>query len=195
MQSPWEQMDIEDTALAKDEFAGLGHSADYPDWYGGKIEFRGKLHRDDEFDSYRITLERCTLGPSCRFSRRFGSKNFLRIKIPSRILHSSHNGLIHYFQKPFIVWGRVFRAFYAKDDTVFLFRTNEIFDAPEIRPGHYPGFSLLQFIQWHNPLEFNHNQVFWHSPPSTAAVDDNARRWQNGLLALRLACLILSRAP
>jgi hypothetical protein len=53
-----------------------------------------------------------------------------------------------------------------------LFRTNEIFDEPDIRPG-LTGFSLLQFIQWHNPLEFNHNQVFWHSSSSTATVDEH----------------------
>lgn len=157
--SPWEQLDIEETALAKDEYAGLGHSPDYPGWYGGKIEFRGKLQKDDKANSYKIVLERCTLGPSCRFTRRFGSKCFLRIKVPSRILHSNTSGLTQYFRKPFVIWGRVFRAFYAKDDTIFLFRTNEIFSKPHILPDHFPGLSLLQFLEWHNSLEYNRNQT------------------------------------
>ena len=194
-QSPWEQLDIEESALSVDEYAGLGHNADHPGWYGGKIEFRGKLQKDEQTDSYKIVLERCTLGPSCRFTRRFGSRSFLRVKIPSRILHSSTSGLIAYFRSPFVIWGRIFRAFYAKDDIVFLFRTNEIYDEQRILPGHFGGFSLLQFIEWHNPLQSNRNQVSV-SPiySSWLFLIQINRQWPNGLLDLRLACLTLSLA-
>jgi hypothetical protein len=186
-------MDIEESALAEDQYAGLGHSTDYPGWYGGKVEFRAKLQKDEKTNSYKIVLERCMLGTSCRFTRRFGSKSFLRIKIPSRILHSNTNGLIAYFRNPFVIWGRIFRAFYAKDDNVFLFRTNEIFDESHIRPDHFPGFSLLQFIEWHNPLEFNRNQVCTFHPLWLLLMNI-VRQWPNGRLALRLVCLILSLA-
>lgn len=112
-----------------------------------------------ELNSYKIILDRCTLGPSCRFARRFGSSNFLRIKIPAGTLHKPDNGLNLFFSKPFVLWGRVFRSFYAKDDTVFLFRTNEIMENSRIVPDRVPGLSLLQFLDWHNPLESNSNQA------------------------------------
>ncbi|KAF9465114.1 RNA dependent RNA polymerase-domain-containing protein [Collybia nuda] len=159
--SPWEQLDIEESALSRDPFSGLGHSIDNPGWYGGRVEFRGKLHKESKgkYNSYKIVLDRCSLGPSCRFARRFGSSNFLRIKIPAAILHHNDNDLNLFFSKPFVLWGRIFRSFYAKDDTVFLFRTNEIMNAAQIVPAGVAGLSLLQFIDWHNPLEPNSNQT------------------------------------
>jgi RNA-dependent RNA polymerase len=157
LQSPWEQLDKEEQALSQDPYAGLGHSQAFPGWYGGKIGFTGKLHRDK--GSYKIVLERCALGPSCRFTRRFGSKNFLRIKIPEPILHSADNRLIDFFRKPFVLWGSVFRSFYAKDETVFLFRTNEVMMGNEIKPNGGPGISLLEFLDWHNPPLHNSKQV------------------------------------
>jgi hypothetical protein len=152
---------MEEAALDKDEFAALGHSASapYEGWYGGKIQFQGKLQKDEIAGIFKIVLERCTLGASCRFTRRFGSKSFLRIKIPARLRHSN-SGLPSFFRKAFIIWGRVFRAFYAKDETVFMFRTTEIFDESCIRPAQYNGMSLWELIQWHNPLEYNITQVY-----------------------------------
>jgi RNA-dependent RNA polymerase len=111
-------------------------------------------------------------------------------------LHANSSGLTQFFQKPFVLWGRVFRTFYAKDETVFLFKTNEIFDATHIRPGHYPGLSLLQFLEWHNPLEYNHSQVFTHhSPWLPLPIMNIIRQWPNGLPALPWACLTLILAP
>lgn len=122
------------------------------------MEFRAKLHRKGS-NPYKIILDRCTLGPSCRFARRFGSKSFLRIKIPAPILHNPNNELNSFFSKPFVFWGRIFRAFYAKDDTVFLFLTNELMEDLQIVPGVFPGLSLFQFAEWHNPLSTNVGQV------------------------------------
>ncbi|KAF5380169.1 hypothetical protein D9615_006104 [Tricholomella constricta] len=122
--SPWEQLDIEEDALSQDPYAGLGHSQLFPGWYGGKVGFKGKLDRIK--GSYKVVLERCTLGPSYRFARRYGSKNFLRIRVPKKILYIPENGLDKFFLKPFVLWGNVFRSFYAKDGNVFMFRTNEL---------------------------------------------------------------------
>lgn len=143
--------------MLADPYSGLGHSDSSPGWYGGKIVFGGKLHHHNS--NYRIELERAVLGPSCRFKRRFGSPNFLHIKIPSNLLHNSNSKLREFFFRPFILWGRVFRSFYAKDRTVFLFRTNEMMMDGKFYPDHFPGPSLLRFLDWHNPLETNANQV------------------------------------
>ncbi|KAG5722445.1 hypothetical protein E4T56_gene2957 [Termitomyces sp. T112] len=156
--SPWEELDREEQALAQDRYAGLGHSEIAPGWYGGKIDFRGRLERGDN-NSYKIKLDRCTLGPSCRFSRRFGSTSILRIKISDRqILHSSKNDLGNFFHKAFVLWGSVFRAFYAKEGSVFLFKTNEKLVNGEIIASYYPGLSLLDFLNYHNPLDCTENQ-------------------------------------
>ncbi|KAG6844808.1 hypothetical protein H0H87_003474 [Tephrocybe sp. NHM501043] len=122
--SPWEELDQEEENLARYPYAGLGHSDVAPGWYGGKVGFRGKLVKDD-YGAYKVKLERCTLSPSCRFYRRFGSMNFLRIKIDKDILWSRDNSLDNFFCKAFILWGDVFRTFYAKEGNVFLYRTNE----------------------------------------------------------------------
>jgi len=143
--------------LKKNPYAGLGNSESFPSWYGGKVIFKGKLSAEN--GPYEISLERCALGPSCRFTRRFGSWNFIRIKIPAKVLHKTNNGLDDFFRKPFVLWGNIFRAFYAKDDTVFLFRTNELLESNKIVPDCSAGMSFLEFIEWHNPLLTNQNQV------------------------------------
>ncbi|KAG6899618.1 hypothetical protein C0993_008698, partial [Termitomyces sp. T159_Od127] len=156
--SPWEELDKEEHALARDPYSGLGHSDIIPGWYGGKIDFRGRLERNDD-NSYKIKLDRCTLGPSCRFSRRFGSTNILRIKVAHRqILHSTKNDLGNFFRKAFVLWGSVFRAFYAKEGSVFFVKTNEKMINGEIIVNCSPGLSLLDFLNYHNPLDYTENQ-------------------------------------
>ncbi|GLB39244.1 putative RNA-dependent RNA polymerase [Lyophyllum shimeji] len=155
--SPWEELDQEEHALAQNPYAGLGHSEQFPTWYGGKVVFKGKLER--EGSSFKLKLDRPTLGPSCRFTRRFGSKMFLRIKIEKVLFYAQNNDLQEFFRKPFVLWGGVFRAFFAKDDHVFLFRTNENLVDNEIVTDPSLGMSLLQFIDWHNPPSANAKQA------------------------------------
>ena len=155
---PWSELDVEEEVLAKDQFGGLGNNSDYPGWYGGKIEFRAKLEKLGA-KQYKIVLEDCVLGASCRFTRRFGSWSFLRIKVPLDVFHESENGLGLFFKRPFVLWGRVFKTFYAKDQTVFLFRTNEPCPGLDSRGSNLPGLSLQEFLMWHNPLQENSKQV------------------------------------
>ncbi|KAK2459332.1 hypothetical protein APHAL10511_008646, partial [Amanita phalloides] len=154
--SPWEELDKEEEALAKDFYAGLGSHPDYPGWYGGRVAFRGRITKN-ECDGYKIHLERGSLGSSCRFTRRFGSKCFIRIKIPPSIFYSQHNQLITFFKQRFVLWGHVFQACYAKDDNVFLLKVNEMMlvNGSIEKTG---GFSLEDFVEWFNPLESNKKQ-------------------------------------
>jgi RNA-dependent RNA polymerase len=152
-------------ALQKDEFAGLGFSTDNPEWFGGKVEFRGQLQDGGPSNpyAYKVVLEKPQIGASCRFTRRFGSMSFLRVKVPDMFLNRPNNRLTDFFSRPFILNGRVFQTFYAKDDNMFLFRTNEIFKGGSIQaPGSSSqarGFSFQEFLDWHNPLELNTNQA------------------------------------
>ncbi|KAG6873624.1 hypothetical protein C0995_013555 [Termitomyces sp. Mi166 len=187
-----EELDREEQALAQDPYAGLGHSAIAPGWYGGKVNFRGRLERSDN-NSYKIKLDRCTLGPSCRFSRRFGSTSMLRIKVSDKqTLHSTKNELGDFFRKTFVMWGSVFRAFYAKEGSVFLFKTNEKMVNGEIVPNYSPGLSLLDFINYHNPLDYIENQNQWAA--RTALVSAEGSDMTHGCgTANRATTLAVSR--
>jgi RNA-dependent RNA polymerase len=146
--------------------AGLGFKEDSPGWYGGKVQFSGRLKdtSSTKTPNYTVLLDRPVLGPSCRFGRRFGSPNILKIKLPKPILNKSDNGLLEFFMRPFIIHNHVFRTFYAKDNNMFLFRTNEVMsDSGITAPGSSATggpMSLMEFLNWHNPLEFNSKQVF-----------------------------------
>lgn len=80
-------------------------------------------------------------------------------------LRKQPGGLLSYAQRPIITAGRVFRAYFSRDSNVFYVETNEISpDTEKMRqwlmkdPFPY-AFSFLDFIKWHNPLEYNQNQV------------------------------------
>jgi len=137
----------------------LGFSSKSPGWYGGRVHFRAKVIEQSRA-KYKVVLERAELGPSCRFARRFGSTALLRIKIPPSMF-KLEGGLIKFFLKPFVINGQVFRSFFAKDENVFMFRTNEVFNGSEIRTRSKwaSGLSLLEFLNWHNSLELNKHQA------------------------------------
>jgi RNA-dependent RNA polymerase len=184
LQSPWTELDAgeflfqllvikmcyllgieEIEALSNNNLAGLGFSEEKPDWYGGKVDFRGKLrdHSSANITEYKIVLERPELGTSCRFTRRLGSQSILRISIPPDVFTKQDNQLVDFFSRPFILSGRVFRAFYAKGKHVFLLKTCEVFDGFKISvpkdAAHGDGLTLLDFLNWHNPLESNKRQA------------------------------------
>ena len=153
-QSPWEELDREQEALSLGPYEGLGNNPKFPGWHGGKVVFQGQLLVED--GKYRIVLDSCSIGGSSRFTRRFGSWSFLRIKLPQSIFFGQKKDFIPFFLRPFIIWGRVFRVFDAKDCKVFLYWTDECVPSGSPIPGR---MSFEEFINWHNPLEENKNQV------------------------------------
>ncbi|TFK75829.1 hypothetical protein BDN72DRAFT_785862 [Pluteus cervinus] len=165
--SPWAEFDRENLVLKEWPTDGcLGFR--YPGWHGGKVLLRGilqhiKTNRRRSIAKpaqYMIQLERAELGPSTRFSRRFGSRSFFRLKVSKEVLRDVDFDT--FFQRPVILCGDVFRAFYAKDTNAFYFRTNETYNE---KTGISPGisspvsFSIVDFLEWHNPIEHNKNQT------------------------------------
>ena len=68
VRSPWQERGREEGALSRGPYEGLGNSCNYLGWYGGKISFHGKLLPvEGTSKSYKICLEACSLGTSCRF--------------------------------------------------------------------------------------------------------------------------------
>ena len=123
--------------------------------------------KERKSNEFRFVLERPALGSSNRFMRRYGSRRFIRVRIQKDALKQGTN-LKEYFRRPFIVGTAVFRAFFAKEQNVFLVRTNEVVKGrigEELHittPG--PGdarteMSFIDFIKWHNDLLLNADQV------------------------------------
>ncbi|KAL1695215.1 RNA dependent RNA polymerase-domain-containing protein [Schizophyllum commune] len=167
--SPWAELDTELATLALDPDAGLGNSAARPGWYGGKVVFplrikaikeakKGKY--DPKVIGWSIVLDHATLGSSTRFARRCGSTAFLRVKVAMDVLRSRSHEMLDLFLKPFVLWDRVFRAFFAKDDNVFLVCTNEMMESPRMLKTVDNGRqSLREFVEFHNPLRVADKQL------------------------------------
>lgn len=152
----------------------LGGDSD--DWYGGKVQFIGKLkdasrvtgrtrQRKVQKPELRIELEPPILGPSSRFTRRFGSRSFLRLDISNELLHDEENvnGLCTFLRQAFVIAGRIYRFFFSKEHSAFLYMTNEYLEGRTIvspkGDSPYGNMPLLKFIEWHNPLESNSSKV------------------------------------
>jgi RNA-dependent RNA polymerase len=110
---------------------------------------------------YKITLDRAELSASTMFGRRFGSKHFFRLKLTKGVLNRNSDQLMNYIRRPLILCGNVFRAFYAKGTNVFYVKTNERTDCSTILRGEtIEGvMSFLEFLDWHNPMALNAEQV------------------------------------
>ena len=93
--------------------------------------FTGRLSFDNE---PKITLDKPYIFSSTRFSRRFGSDAFVRVRIDPKALHNHGKEVRDYVRRPLVIRGRVYRSFFAKEDTVFFFHTHEVVEpAPNAR--------------------------------------------------------------
>ncbi|TKY85806.1 hypothetical protein EX895_005347 [Sporisorium graminicola] len=121
--------------------------------FGGRVIFEGRFDhveldgRDGVHCQFGIKLFPPKLGGSCRFSRRFGSENILRIKIDPAIAKKAQrfpdkpkyrevqNEILHMFSRTIQIMDRQYRPFYCKDDTLFYFcigtASKECPDRPE----------------------------------------------------------------
>ncbi|KAJ3896058.1 RNA dependent RNA polymerase-domain-containing protein [Lentinula edodes] len=157
---PYDELDLEEESLNRDPYSALGFVQN-SDWFGGKVVFRAKLKMQVDNPkkppSFKVELEKAELGASSRFSRRFGSKSFIRIKIPKNLTRYSKE-LMHFFRRPFIIAGRVFRAFLEKEKNVFCFMTNENPDLGLVLDTVSQNLSIDDFLNWHNPIVLNENQ-------------------------------------
>ncbi|KAF8582337.1 hypothetical protein K439DRAFT_1618397 [Ramaria rubella] len=165
--APWAELDREEDALNADTMAGLGFNhSQGAGWYGGRVQFIARLKEREKgngkthFLPYEVSLLKPELGPSNRFARRFGSRRFIRVRIPKNITGTG-NQLIEYFKKPFLLNHRVFRAFSAKDNNVFLVESDEgPRESSKAKISRsVPPLTFLDFVKHHNPLELNNKQA------------------------------------
>ncbi|KAG8952306.1 hypothetical protein FRC04_004734 [Tulasnella sp. 424] len=180
--NPYIELDREEAALDKGTFETLGLSRSPEDdtelvmgtWWGGKVEQRAVMVNLDEGRKsmcsganpsskarWRIRLLRQEVrGKSCRFTRKFGSRRFIQLKIPKLQSQAERDSLQEELVKPFLLHGRVFRAFSAHDGTVRLVETDENVGRgarPEV--GDSRRLPFIEFLDWFNPLEKNAQQI------------------------------------
>lgn len=173
--SPWRELDIEQAAIVEGKRRGLGCFSDNDDgWFGGKIQQRIRLALDakpiqsmdritDRFVFKMAPLEK---GRSNRFARFFGSRRLVQISVHKDIIYKHMDALMMFLTKGLVINGRVFRAFFAKDNNVYLTETAETYERrPNPVEGDHLRLSLLNFIDWFAPLRNNNNQVRSFSIP------------------------------
>ncbi|KAL0069594.1 hypothetical protein AAF712_003252 [Marasmius tenuissimus] len=169
--APWATLDLEETALRQDKYAGVGHKShkelglDGPGideestsyYYGGKVDFIIRLEEAPDH-SFHISLDKAIRAQSNKIKRRFGSTSLLRCKIPERLIKKGEQ-IIKFCERPVIIFDQVFRGFYAKDDSLFFFRTNETFHDGLVQVDPMSQETpLLDFLDWANSLQWNQGQ-------------------------------------
>ncbi|KAI0264673.1 RNA dependent RNA polymerase-domain-containing protein [Gloeopeniophorella convolvens] len=165
--SPWEELDMEDAAFRNHgPLACLGFTPELGSWYGGKVEFAVRLGVGKD-GALGLTLERPNLGPSSRFTRRYGSAWLLHLRISKEAFGKPgyQNRLEAFLLRPFVLNGQVFRFFYAnKEHSAYLMATGEAYYGDDgnwttMPHVHADRPSLLEFLAIHNNLEANSNQT------------------------------------
>ena len=145
---------------------GLGCEGEWkgkPNWWGGQIRQLVHLVYSANQDSlFTLKLGRMEHGRSHRFARCVGSRRILTVRIPStdkfdikmdelRVWFSKHK---------FVLCGRVFVPFAAKQNNIHLIEINEDWQRePSTEQGDQYRSSLEGFTDCHNPIALNQGQV------------------------------------
>ena len=130
-------------------------------WHGGRIQQVGRLVRAQ--GRFSIQLEKPEIRRSHRFSRFLGSRRILQVRVADDILYKDKLGdevrRLLYTSK-FVLCGRVFLPFHAKEGSMYLLETSQDYErVPRKLDGDHLRISLKDFVQWHNPLNLNQQQV------------------------------------
>ncbi|KAG6878945.1 hypothetical protein C0992_006382 [Termitomyces sp. T32_za158] len=87
------------------------------------------------------------------------SETAWKLKIPKDLIHAENKQLKEFMRHKFILCGRVFVPFFAKDHAVYLVETAEDYERCAADwAGDQFRMSFKDIINWHNPLDLNLNQ-------------------------------------
>ncbi|KAL5640276.1 hypothetical protein ACGC1H_007522 [Rhizoctonia solani] len=155
--SPWAEYDHEDMLLRTHSTERFGCEGSY---FGGKIDqvLRLSVHSSGRFE---FRLQPPAVSTSCRFRRYLGSRRLVEVRFSDKEPRLHPPTLRKYMiDNALVINGRVFRAFYARKNTVYLVETNEGLDRQQDHLiGDQYRESLRDFIEWHNPLYANPSQA------------------------------------
>jgi RNA-dependent RNA polymerase len=178
---PWIELDKEAKALGQKRHENLGlthvdtQEAHIGQWWGGRVEQVAVLRRvekkrnplvirskdNEPPPEYTVELRQHRVhGKSHRFARRWGSRRFIQLRLPDPLFQNDRTHLQAYLNQPFILHGRIFRAFFASEGVVHLVETSENWQRASIGGmGDNDRISLHEFLNWHIPLSLNSEQV------------------------------------
>ncbi|KAI0937310.1 hypothetical protein AcV5_005250 [Taiwanofungus camphoratus] len=160
----WTELDREEEAIIENRSRGLGlqgESFEDSNWYGGKITQIARLTKNEKGSAapFRVLLERMEKRKSNRFARFLGSRRLLQVSISKDLMYAEQTQLVRDFIcRKFILCGRVYVPFCAKDKKVFMMEINEDYERAANLNGDQYRMSLQSFVNWHNPLMLNGNQ-------------------------------------
>lgn len=131
-----------------------------PNWYGGQVQQVARV--DATSGEWRIIIEPMEQRSSCEFSRFLTSKGLLQVRVPEKLMYGEASiKAREFFSQKFILCGRCFMAFSAKEGKVYMMETNEDFERQSNdRYGDGMRMSFASFVEWFNPLHLNSDQVY-----------------------------------
>jgi hypothetical protein len=144
VEEPWEHWDGQST------------------YYGGQIEYPLRLTKTGNPDQlYKVCLEKPKKGRSHRFARDLGSPSILHLSIPPKLVQEEGDDIRAFLVKRFIINGRIYVPIPPKDVTsVYLIQTKENHERKTLAYyGDKSRISFDEFVQRHNPLDLNSQQV------------------------------------
>jgi RNA-dependent RNA polymerase len=116
---------------------------------------------DKDGFAWNIAVDRPELSSSDGFRREAGSAAFIRARCDSQLAY--HPRLREILRRPFVLAGRVYRAFRRKDSSVFLVEVDEVLRGYARPPPRYGRYrvprSFFAFVDAHNPRALNGKQV------------------------------------
>ncbi|KAG1730698.1 RNA dependent RNA polymerase-domain-containing protein [Suillus paluster] len=158
----WLEYDREQLAIVENKGRGLGTMGQWEgkdNWYGGKIQQAARIVKAGK--SFKFELEKPEIRRSHRFARFLGSRRILQVRVPDNLTYDKVGAAIREFltSNKFVLCGRVFVPFHAKEGNLYLFETHENVDRQaNLGDGDGHRLTLYQFVQWHNPLRLNSKQ-------------------------------------
>lgn len=166
------ELDREQAAIIEGKSRGMGliegewHGVQ--NWYGGKIQQVARIiiaeHKQDS--PFSLRLEKLEKKKSNRFARFLGSRRLLQVKIPEKSMFALGQQIREFLTQRFVICGRIFVPFCAKDSKVYMMEVNENFQRKTCGIcGDSARIPLLIFLDWHNPPVTNRQQVSVYHPP------------------------------
>ncbi|KAG2153597.1 RNA dependent RNA polymerase-domain-containing protein [Suillus bovinus] len=158
----WLEYDREQLAIVENRGRGLGTMGQWEgkdNWYGGKIQQVARVVRAGP--SFKFELEKPEIRRSHRFARFLGSRRILQVRVPDNLTYDKLGSTLREFltSNKFVLCGRVFVPFHAKEGSMYLLETNENIDRQtNLGDGDSHRLTLYQFVKWHNPLSLNSMQ-------------------------------------
>jgi RNA-dependent RNA polymerase len=171
----------------------MGEWEGKPRWYGGQIQQVARIttankHSTDPYASFALSLEPLEQRKSNRFARVLGSRRMLQVSIPEDMARGEQSEKLRRFMaQKFVICGRVFVSFHAKDGHVYLMETDQNYErCADMEEGDQHRISLTSFVDWHNPLDLNYKQVMVSKflfPSCLLIVISFVSQYPNGRLA------------